>query len=174
MRSDARSSTYDMPTVRRIVRESARDNYRFSSIVLGIVRSDPFRMRKVPPAGSSQHRRRRQLSPLEPDARSGEILSLPTRDRRQTGERIHVHHEEASVPAYLPSRRGCGRRTAAARRDGSGVDGAGSHRRRAEAAHGLHVSPARRDHGAVDAGRRGYGLRADADSQAASSRSRSS
>jgi hypothetical protein len=44
-----------MPTVRRIVRESARDNYRFSSIVMGIVRSDPFRMRMVPQAenGSS-------------------------------------------------------------------------------------------------------------------------
>jgi mono/diheme cytochrome c family protein len=40
--------SYDMPTVRRIVRESARDTYRFSSIVLGIVRSDPFRMRMVP------------------------------------------------------------------------------------------------------------------------------
>ena len=46
---------YDMPTVRRIVRESARDKYRFSSIVLGIVRSEPFRMRMVPQAenGSS-------------------------------------------------------------------------------------------------------------------------
>jgi mono/diheme cytochrome c family protein len=39
---------YDMPTVRRIVRDSARDKYRFSSIVLGIVRSDPFRTRMVP------------------------------------------------------------------------------------------------------------------------------
>jgi mono/diheme cytochrome c family protein len=44
---------YDMPTVRRIVRESARDKYRFSSIVNGIVRSDPFRMRMVPAAGNS-------------------------------------------------------------------------------------------------------------------------
>jgi mono/diheme cytochrome c family protein len=44
---------YDMPTVRRIVRESARDNYRFSSVVLGIVRSDAFRMRMVPEAVSS-------------------------------------------------------------------------------------------------------------------------
>ena len=43
---------YDMPTVRRIVRESARDKYRFSSIVMGIVRSDPFRMRMVPVAVS--------------------------------------------------------------------------------------------------------------------------
>jgi mono/diheme cytochrome c family protein len=39
---------YDMPTVRKIVRDAARDKYRFSSIVLGIVRSDAFRMRMVP------------------------------------------------------------------------------------------------------------------------------
>jgi hypothetical protein len=32
----------DMPTVRRIVREAARDDYRFGSIVLGIVRSPQF------------------------------------------------------------------------------------------------------------------------------------
>jgi hypothetical protein len=44
---------YDMPTVRKIVREAARDNYRFSSIVMGIVRSAPFRMRMVPEAGNS-------------------------------------------------------------------------------------------------------------------------
>jgi hypothetical protein len=38
---------YDMPTVRTIVRDAARDNYRFSSIVNGIVKSTPFRMRKA-------------------------------------------------------------------------------------------------------------------------------
>ena len=38
---------YDMPSVRKIVREAARDNYRFSSIVLGIVRSTPFQMKRV-------------------------------------------------------------------------------------------------------------------------------
>jgi hypothetical protein len=32
----------DMPLVRRIVRESAADNYRFSAIVTGIVASEPF------------------------------------------------------------------------------------------------------------------------------------
>jgi mono/diheme cytochrome c family protein len=36
---------YDMPTVRAIVRDAARENYRFSSIVMGIVRSAPFQMR---------------------------------------------------------------------------------------------------------------------------------
>lgn len=38
---------YDMPTVRKIVRDAARDNYRFSSIVMGIVNSAPFQMRKI-------------------------------------------------------------------------------------------------------------------------------
>lgn len=38
---------YDMPTVRTIVRDAARDNYRFSSIVNGIVKSTPFRMRRA-------------------------------------------------------------------------------------------------------------------------------
>jgi hypothetical protein len=38
---------YDMPTVRAIVRDAARDNYRFSSIVMGIVRSPAFQMRKA-------------------------------------------------------------------------------------------------------------------------------
>jgi len=41
---------YDMPTVRQIVRDAARDNYRFSSLVMGIVKSAPFQMRKVPEA----------------------------------------------------------------------------------------------------------------------------
>ena len=36
---------YDMPAVRRIVREAADDDYRWSSLVLGIVRSLPFQMR---------------------------------------------------------------------------------------------------------------------------------
>ena len=38
---------FDTPTVRAIVRESADDEYRFSSIVLGIVNSTPFQMRKT-------------------------------------------------------------------------------------------------------------------------------
>jgi hypothetical protein len=38
---------YDMPTIRKIVRDAAKDNYRFSSIVLGIARSAPFQMRRV-------------------------------------------------------------------------------------------------------------------------------
>jgi mono/diheme cytochrome c family protein len=37
----------DMPTVRRIVRQAAADNYRFKSLVLGVVTSDAFRKREV-------------------------------------------------------------------------------------------------------------------------------
>jgi len=36
---------YDGPAIRRILREARKDNYRFSAIVLGIVRSPPFQMR---------------------------------------------------------------------------------------------------------------------------------
>jgi len=38
----------DMPVVRSIVRDSAREDYRFSSLVLGIVRSAPFQMNRKP------------------------------------------------------------------------------------------------------------------------------
>jgi mono/diheme cytochrome c family protein len=39
---------YDMPTIRRIVREAAQDNYSLSSLVLNIVNSEQFRMRSTP------------------------------------------------------------------------------------------------------------------------------
>jgi len=38
---------YDMPTVRAIIRESAREDYRFSSLIMGIVKSTPFQKRIV-------------------------------------------------------------------------------------------------------------------------------
>jgi hypothetical protein len=39
---------YDMPTVRRIVDGSAKDGYKFSAIVQGVVGSEQFRMRRAP------------------------------------------------------------------------------------------------------------------------------
>ena len=36
---------YDMPTVRSVVKDAARSNYRFSSLVLGVVKSAPFQMK---------------------------------------------------------------------------------------------------------------------------------
>jgi hypothetical protein len=35
---------YDMPIVRSIVRDAAKSDYRFTSLVLGIVKSEPFQM----------------------------------------------------------------------------------------------------------------------------------
>ncbi len=47
-------TAYDMPTVRKIVRDAARNNYRFSSLVMGIAQSLPFQMERVPQAAPSQ------------------------------------------------------------------------------------------------------------------------
>jgi len=35
---------YDMPLIRSIVHEAEANNYRFSSLVLGVVKSDAFQM----------------------------------------------------------------------------------------------------------------------------------
>jgi hypothetical protein len=48
---------HDMPTVRRIVRGAATGDYRFSTLVQSVVRSEQFRMRRVPqpsPAAARQ------------------------------------------------------------------------------------------------------------------------
>ena len=37
---------YDAPAIRGIVRGAAADDYRWSSVVLGIVKSAPFQMRR--------------------------------------------------------------------------------------------------------------------------------
>jgi len=46
---------YDMPVVRAIMRDAANDHYRFSELVLGIVKSAPFqmRMKEAAPAETS-------------------------------------------------------------------------------------------------------------------------
>jgi hypothetical protein len=36
-----------MPAVRAVVRDAARTEYRFSSLVTGIVKSVPFQMKRV-------------------------------------------------------------------------------------------------------------------------------
>ncbi len=51
---------YDVPAIRKIVRESSASDYRFSSIILGIVESTPFEMRrketKLEPAANTARR----------------------------------------------------------------------------------------------------------------------
>ena len=43
---------FDAPAVRTIVREAAEDDYRFASLVLGVVRSAPLQMRMKSPAAA--------------------------------------------------------------------------------------------------------------------------
>lgn len=44
---------YDMPAVRKIVRDAAATGYKFSSLVMGIVTSAPFQLKRVPDAASN-------------------------------------------------------------------------------------------------------------------------
>jgi hypothetical protein len=37
----------DMPAIRAVVREAALSNYRWSALILGVVRSVPFQMRQA-------------------------------------------------------------------------------------------------------------------------------
>jgi hypothetical protein len=45
---------YDMPAVRRIVRDAKRENYSFSAILTGIAQSEPFRFSTAPAADDAQ------------------------------------------------------------------------------------------------------------------------
>jgi Protein of unknown function (DUF1585) len=47
---------YDMPTVRRIVRGAAGGDYRFSALVQAVIRSEQFKMRRVPQPASGGDR----------------------------------------------------------------------------------------------------------------------
>ena len=44
MRLGRGTEYYDMPLIRSIVRDSESKNYRFSSLILGIVKSEPFQV----------------------------------------------------------------------------------------------------------------------------------
>jgi hypothetical protein len=45
---------YDMPVVRGIARDAGKKDYRFSELVLGIVKSPPFQMKTKAPAESER------------------------------------------------------------------------------------------------------------------------
>jgi hypothetical protein len=65
----------DMPGVRRILRDAAANDYRFSSLVLGIVRSVPFqmRMKPVPDAPTSSSANTRQRPSPAPQGAPGKV-----------------------------------------------------------------------------------------------------
>ena len=45
---------YDRPAIRGIIKQAARNNYNFESLVLGVVQSAPFQMRETPAAGEAK------------------------------------------------------------------------------------------------------------------------
>jgi hypothetical protein len=47
---------HDMPTIRAIVRDSAKDNYRFSSLVMHVIDSDQFQKRTPPKDAAIAHK----------------------------------------------------------------------------------------------------------------------
>ena len=88
---------YDMPLIRSIVHDSESKNYRFSSLILGIVKSEPFQVNQKQEITSNGQ------SPLA-DARGSEPRKSPLADasgfrtatvRKRLQEsrgRNHVHY----------------------------------------------------------------------------------
>jgi len=56
---------YDAPAVRKVVRDAGKDGYRFSSVILGIVNSAPFQLRRAPT--------NEKLNPTPPTAKIASI-----------------------------------------------------------------------------------------------------
>jgi mono/diheme cytochrome c family protein len=59
---------YDMPVIRSIERDAAKQNYRFSSLVLGIVKSAPFQMKMAGSVVSEAQPAVRQVAAVTPGA----------------------------------------------------------------------------------------------------------
>ena len=43
---------YDMPTIRAILHDAAKNDYKFSSILMGVIKSPPFQMKIKKAAGN--------------------------------------------------------------------------------------------------------------------------
>ena len=93
-----RVEAFDMPAVRRIIRDAEAQNYRISAFVNGIVESDAFRMAKLPAS---------QRSDDDRYARTGAPSS-------------HVHHPTESFAAHRAQGHWRDDRAAVPRRHGAG------------------------------------------------------
>jgi hypothetical protein len=62
---------YDMPALRAIAREAARNNYRFSSVILGITKSVPFQMKMKRPEESQAAATAQNRTPAAHDFNTG-------------------------------------------------------------------------------------------------------
>ena len=110
---------FDMPQVRAVVRAAAKDNYKFSSIVRGIVNTEAFRKQGAPPKG---------LKPVN------------------VARRSHVHHKETHFPKNAAEGRRSQPGVAAAGCHGARRHGACANCCGTEDAHGLFLYSPRRDH----------------------------
>jgi len=48
-----RVEDFDQPTIRAIAKQAEADNYKFSSFVNGVIRSDAFRMKRAEDAAAA-------------------------------------------------------------------------------------------------------------------------
>ena len=145
----------DMPAVRTVVREAARDNYRFSSLILGIVRSVPFRMRVAAPAAEASGARASRCTDRGREAYAGS---------RRRGR--HVHHQVVAVTPNRSEGPGHHAGPAAARRHGAGAHADRADRRGAHHALRRGVRADGRASEPLDAGDQGRRLRVQPDPQA--------
>ena len=101
-----------MPAVRRIVRDAAADGYRLQSIVLGVVKSYPFLMRRLDVAAPPRRRRQSGGAACERGRSIEEMrsmiitkMSLPRRTfLRGVGATIALPFLDAMVPALSAQR----------------------------------------------------------------------
>ena len=144
-------SASDMPAVRTIARDAQRDGYRFSSIVLGIVRSVPFQMR-IKGAGDE-----------------GVRGSEP--GRVNDTEHSYVHHETGVVASNGSSRSWSHAGLADARCDGPGDDADRADRRGPDAPVRRHLRTDGRAAESLESDHHRRRLRVQPDSSSRSSRS---
>jgi hypothetical protein len=72
---------YDMPVIRSIGRDAAKNDYRFSSIVLGIVKSSPFQMKTKTSAESTTTAQSTSATLFPSRDREGAVLKVPQETR---------------------------------------------------------------------------------------------
>ena len=128
---------YDMPAVRAVMRDAAQNRYRFSDLVLGIVKSAPFQMR-VKSVRQQLFERVAMAAPAQwPESESRHVMfitkkHLPRRTfLRGMGVTLALPLLDSMIPA----------------RHGAGADGGAPQEPLLR-----HLRPARRHDGQVDAG----------------------
>ena len=147
----------DMPVVRATVRDARAENYRFSSLVLGIVRSVPFQMRTA--ADTANEGVGKQSASL-PAPRGVDGFVKIGRGS------VHVHHQTVVVASGGPQGDGCHADPPVPRCDGSRGDGPGEDRRAAVAPVRRRVRADGRAARLLDAGDHGIRIRVHADPEA--------